>query len=96
MDDLIKRQDAIDAMYKIVERNLDSSVFEDDLSENPHIDVIVDELENLPSAEPKQKTGKWITQAGLTMNDVCSNCGSIGRWTDKYCSGCGARVRGEE
>ena len=101
MSDLIDRQDAIDAMYKIVERNLDSSVFEDDLSENPHIDVIVDELENLPSAEPERKTGKWVNN----INDmpICNQCGYMTPYDraiddyeyGNYCPNCGAKMEGE-
>ena len=43
MDDLIRRQAAIDEVFKLC-----------DETDNPHVDAIVYELENLPSAQPEQ------------------------------------------
>ena len=48
MSDLIERQKAIDAVLDLSEKLADEMLF---------IDAIVDEIENLPSAEPERK---WI------------------------------------
>ena len=48
MSDLISRQDAIDAVLELSEKMKDEMLI---------IDAIVDEIENLPSAEPEPK---WI------------------------------------
>ena len=96
MSDLISRQDAIDAMYQIVERNR-KPVFDDDWAENPHIDVIVDELENLPSAEPERKTGEWIHYEGQFEYDwICSECDSASNFRSDYCPMCGAKMEERE
>lgn len=58
MSDLIDRQQAIDAMFNLCDR-LSEPCYR---CENPHIDVIVDELEQLPSAQPeivRCKDCKW-------------------------------------
>lgn len=47
-DDLISRQNAVDAILELSEKVADEMLF---------IDAIVDEIENIPSAEPERK---WI------------------------------------
>lgn len=96
MQDLINRQDAIDACL-----NGFCACVSD----------CVDEIEKLPSAEPVQKTGKWIHREDMDFidqNDVqhihlmCENCGLIHDFFDghtgqyKYCPNCGSRMVGEE
>lgn len=51
MTDLIDRQKAIDAVLDLSEKLSDEMLF---------IDAIVDEIENVPSADPERKKGKWI------------------------------------
>lgn len=51
MSDLISRQDAIDAVLELSDKLANEMLF---------IDAIVDEIENLPSAEPERKKGRWI------------------------------------
>ena len=87
--DLISRQDSVKKMYDLCE-DIDS--------ESLHIDVIVDALENLPSAEPRKK-GKWILVTdNRGQHFECDKCGE---WRyhqgQNFCSHCGADMReGEE
>ena len=106
MSDLISRQAAIDA---ICEHGMDLerrgiTV----LSVANHKQVMVDLLENLPSAQPTQskalptvdvpdrKVGKWIEEVGMLM---CSECGDA--WGTEqfdevtsfnFCPNCGAKM----
>ena len=59
--------------------------------------VLVEDIERLPSAEPKK--GKWIDvdphgDAGLAFE--CSECEKINLRETNYCPNCGADMRGEE
>jgi len=71
MSDLISRQDAVDAVLDLSEKLKNEMLF---------IDAIVDEIENIPSAEPERKTGKWIEVYGYATPGgdpvwKCSECG---------------------
>lgn len=49
----INRQAAIDAMYGLLDAIKDCGEY----AENPHIDIIIETLEELPAAQPEQR---WI------------------------------------
>ena len=71
MSDLIERQKAVDAVLELSEKVADEMLF---------IDAIVDEIENVPSAEPERKKGKWIEVYGYATPGgdpvwKCSECG---------------------
>ena len=73
MSDLIERQKAIDAVLDLSEKLADEMLF---------IDAIVDEIENLPSAEPERKKGKWEVQPSTGEDRPfiwwkCSECGHV-------------------
>ena len=65
-------------------------------------------IEDLPSAQPQRKTGKWITdtkyyedgwQDFYYVETRCSVCGvrkRIGWYDANYCPSCGADMRGKE
>lgn len=79
-DDLISRQAAIDAIKKDVMGGL-------------NYEWIIKEL---PSIQPKQKTGRWIEECG---DLVCSKCKFV--VSDPYylgkavaCPNCGAYMKG--
>lgn len=97
MDDLISRQDAIDALYNASE----------DLSDNMWsanfgitCEKMVEILNNLPSANPPQ--GEWVLceeQKHVELMYYCSECGFIA-WGEyektNYCPNCGSYNGGEK
>lgn len=80
MDDLIKRQDAINAC-------LDGWC--------ACVKDCVDEIKKLPSAEPVQKTGKWNDIGGV-IRWGCPICHHAYEVKSNYCPNCGARMECEE
>ena len=82
MSGLISRQDAIEAMKKIMYTHL----FEcgEYIGENTreisimNAEKALDVIENLPSAEPERKKGKWIDEKinSYTSRTYCSECGN--------------------
>jgi rubrerythrin len=93
MDDLISRQVAIDAAEK--ESQVDGAYGYMDTKS------IVDLLNNLPSAQPERKMGKWRHYEGYL---TCSECGT--EYDDdimthcyddlpKFCPNCGAKMQKE-
>lgn len=91
MDELIKRQDAIDILNKLdVSDGVGISSVACDLQEEA-----IRSIENLPSVQSERKTGKWI---GTTTAE-CSECRSLYPAFMKfanYCPNCGAYMRGEQ
>ena len=88
MDDLISRQAAIDALKnQMSDRN--------DLYNIPVRRSIVI-LEQLPSAQPERKTGKWIR---VIDGWKCSNCKCLVEEEREpsynFCPSCGADMRGK-
>ena len=87
MSDLISRQAAIDAIRGEIEINGYSHV--------------VDVLEQLPSAQPERKTGKWIRHDEIknVYGGICIECSECGEkyvvqhiLDEKYCRNCGAKM----
>ena len=78
MSDLIDRDVAIDAITQRADK-VDSvhSAFWEGLIIARNI------VENIPSAEPERKKGKWIEK------DVCETKGQIEEWQSAKCSVCG-------
>lgn len=86
MDDLIKRQDAIDIV-----------TFE--CGEWQGIaNRINEQIQRLPSAEPVQKTGKWTIEDchAATYKYCCSECNAHHRARYDFCPTCGTRMECEE
>ena len=81
-DDLISRKMAIEKFWH------------SDVEFRPtQIDEVMALLKDLPSAQPEQRTGKWLN---VCMDyGECSECGFCGLTTD-YCPSCGADMRGED
>ena len=64
-----------------------------------HISVVDMEfrISTLPSVTPKQKTGKAVVKSdGEKGFWVCNQCGERVHTWDKYCSECGAKLKGDE
>lgn len=95
-DDLISRQAVIEhlskRLYETALNNVDKSEVYTDIAEN-RLTVWVDEL---PSVQPKEKTGKWLHDQGKYKNRwICTECSY--RWyfpkeEAKYCPNCGAKM----
>lgn len=107
MDSLISRQAAIDALKEhralFCDNTPDtfSKLSYAEKSRMDELDMAIATLINLPSAQPKQKKGKWrkvsadryVSSAKYVF--VCSECDEnvIGDWN--YCPNCGARMEEE-
>ena len=86
MNDFISREDATKAMYDLSDKLAEEMLF---------IDVVIDTLENLPTA--KQKKGKWQRRKGLDCWE-CSECHAVLEDFDisnhnyYYCYHCGTNM----
>lgn len=92
MDDLISRQAAIDAMEQAKEQYFDRRVI---------IGKMQDIVNNLPSAEPQRKKGRWVYRPDLGWGETweCSECGEktgsslMGYPRYNWCPMCGAEMQ---
>ena len=103
MSDLIERQAAIDAIdvlcqehrYKIPGKRETYSEYNEAWQDA--LDRAEGVIFNLPSAQPKQKTGKWIEY--ISEHGKCSRCGNQVDLLDgkehNFCEVCGADMRGD-
>ena len=103
MDDLIRRQAAIDAfLTELTKRERKNLLHTWSTVEVKYF--VVDMLEKLPSAQPERKKGEWIEISLISHSYKCSECGRLlVNITDgknnvarnyPYCH-CGADMRGE-
>lgn len=97
-NDAISRRAAIDAMYSLCG---DGTLKENEWRDNPHIDSIIDALNDLPSVST-EKAGHWIErqhEAGpcweYSMYE-CSECHVWAKDDSDYCPYCGAKMEVEE
>ena len=96
MDDLISRQEAIDAIvHKLCIKSTDFLL--------PEEERIIDTIRNMPSAQPEWKTGKWINHRNDDGHNIadCDQCGEAMQWFDDdikphFCPNCGAKMEGEQ
>ena len=99
MDDSISRQAAIDAAMRYCPDD-DGTCSKADRD----IRELLDELENLPSAQPERKKGRWINTYPdiepnpMFMYGICSECGFEQSISDKlnYCPNCGTQMEGNK
>lgn len=85
MDDLISRQQAIDALCN------DYCGGHQDCKYYPNCENLKS-IEQLPSAQPERKNGKWLVDEDGNME--CPFCGNTCGFGN-YCNECGADLRGE-
>ena len=73
--DMISRADAIDALSRgiITEKDDAYLLLESPYECNSMIEWAVEVLKTLPSAQPEQKTGRWIKEPNCYYR--CSECG---------------------
>ncbi len=60
--------------------------------------LIIDRIDEQPTADVRENVkGEWIKRKDKPLQNwyQCSNCGAICGETPKYCSECGADMRGE-
>lgn len=104
MDDLISRQAAIDALQKEINKGIPpfNDVFG---SIRAGVRLARNIIEDLPSAQPERKKGKWNAEFNGAFRGgaywfSCSECKRIvpevrnGGWN--FCPSCGADMRGEK
>ena len=112
MSDLIGRQAAQDVVNAICERCGKYKEYNGVMCGTCALDGVEDSIEDLPSAEPERKRGKWISGAYLQDTEVkrysaglmyCSVCKheaysdtDYGEQLFDYCPYCGARMVGYE
>ena len=93
MRDLISRKDAI----LMIQRHGVGCFNADEFCPEEAERFVIGMLEKLPSAEPEQKTGKWVQISPAKIYE-CSECGQNVMTDDigcyKYCHGCGAKMEG--
>ena len=100
-DDLISRQAAIDALWRLQRalKIIDKSSGADIMIQG--IQLALRKIERLPPAQPEQKVGKWRHYEGELS---CSVCGSVfdddimdftGDELPKHCPNCGSFNGGE-
>lgn len=96
MSDLIDREATIDYLTTNMGYHDEEGHRIEDWDERR--EIIASLIEGIPSAEPEQKTGKWVkadSQQYFRKHHsayTCSMCGykKGGAW--KYCPNCGARM----
>ena len=97
--DCISREAALDAMCALC--NTGETLKENPWRDNPHIDAIIDALDNLLPITPQPKTGRWTRE--LVRNEyggcigakmICSECGQDNGCDKrmKFCPNCGCRM----
>ena len=100
--DTIYRQAAIEAFYCADELIVSGEANARNVVN--YINKVVGKIENLPSAQPMRKRGKWISADAIFggVPFYCSECGEntrdtvMGKPRWNYCHNCGADMRGEE
>lgn len=77
MNDVISRQAAIDSLHMHLMYRMGTDNNKKRLDEW---------INNLPSAEPERKKGKWVDLK-------CDQCGQVDMSKPNYCPNCGADMR---
>lgn len=88
-DDLISRQAAIDALKAKKDKSAKGDI---GCFYNTIIQNTIDAIKDLPSAQPEQKTGQWISNRH-TDTVLCSECKKCYGDESKFCPNCGTEMR---
>lgn len=96
MDDLISRQAAIDF---IKEHSYPVRYDNTSIEQGMTVTGIEQALNEMPSIQPNQKTGRWEHDGGHFANRwICSQCGYkfyFEKSEAKYCPNCGAKMESD-
>lgn len=98
MNDLISREDAINAM--MVLKRADDLAYGCEIPESFDSERAIEALKNIPSAEPVERTAKVEYIAEVYRGEIvdhylsgmCGICGEYAYDHAKYCSDCGAKL----
>ena len=95
MNDLIIRQEAVEYFQRIIDATSTDSEY--NLGFIDGLEFCISHLSTLPSAQPAQKTGRWIDTRDYCGEFMCSNCHetNINNFY-KYCPYCGAEMENPE
>ena len=95
-DDLISRQATIDF---IKEHSYPVRYGGNSIEQGMTVTGIEQALNEMPSIQPKQKTGRWEHDGGHFANRwICSQCGYkfyFEKSEAKYCPNCGAKMESD-
>lgn len=90
-DDVISREDALQALCKAVHKNDDTIPCSNQrvscLWDKTKVQDYAEEILRLPPVTPQPKMGRW------KWNFHCSLCNNIGERYYDYCPGCGAKMQ---
>lgn len=93
-EDAVSRQAVLDAMYALCDTG--ETLKENPWRDNPHIDAVVETIEQIPSVNPHPKTGQWIYDRTRDWDGECKyECSECGMGSDvdyAYCMRCGAKM----
>lgn len=100
MDDLISRQAAIDALADYI-HNVDKVMGTGHLTADDCKDAAASVFEELPSAQPDRRKGKWIGEPkdgieAMFFKPKCSVCGFESAEVKNFCPNCGSFNGGVE
>ena len=97
MNDLISRQEAIDALERSKDKTAKGDIggFFNTIVQND-----IDTIKDLPSVLPERKTGHWILDrsGAYCCNKCMEPCATyvMMKPRDRFCKMCGADMRGEQ
>ena len=93
--DVISRQAVLNALYALCDTG--ETLNENPWRDNPHIDAVIETIEELPSFTPQPKTGHWIYTGDYITDGMlkCSECGFEHDVSERfaYCPDCGAKMQ---
>lgn len=95
MDDLISRQAAIDVIDAVFPVDPMKSEYAQGIACGAALAKTY--VEQLPSAQPEWKKGKWVDARDYCGEFLCSNCHETNiNNSYNYCPYCGAKMKEEE
>ena len=90
-EDAVSREAAIQAMYDLCDTG--ETLTENQWRDNPHIDAVIDAINELPSVRPERPKGEWI-ESEFDESVYCSECNAEFESKYNFCPNCGAGLRG--